>query len=110
MIVLFLWTRTVYLCHRRADNAELIMKQILLEDMNASDRESAMKEVRILDKLKHPNIIRLFDSFIHGAALCIIMEYAEGTLYRGYIIEEFSQVYSQICFGFSNFYVILKES
>lgn len=85
MIVLFHWTRTVYLCHRRVDNAELIMKQILLEDMNASDRESAMKEVRILDKLKHPNIIRLFDSFIHGAALCIIMEYAEGTLWKNLV-------------------------
>jgi serine/threonine protein kinase len=76
----FLSTRTVYLCHRRADNAELIMKQIPLEDMDAASRESAMKEVKILDKLKHPNIITLYDSFIHGASLCIVMEYAEGTL------------------------------
>lgn len=70
----------MYLCHRRADNAELIMKQIPLEDMNAADRDSAMKEVKILDKLKHPNIIGLYDSFFLGAALCIIMEYAEGTV------------------------------
>ena len=68
----------MYLCHRRSDNAELIMKQIPLEDMDAASRESAMKEVKILDKLKHPNIIRLYDSFIHGASLCIVMEYAEG--------------------------------
>ena len=71
----------MYLCHRRADNAELIMKQIPLEDMNAADRDSAMKEVKILDKLKHPNIIGLYDSFFLGAALCIIMEYAEGTMW-----------------------------
>jgi serine/threonine protein kinase len=54
------------------------MKQIPLEDMDATNRESAMKEVKILDKLKHPNIIRLYDSFIHGTSLCIVMEYAEG--------------------------------
>lgn len=72
--------RTVYLCHRHGDYAELIMKQIPLEDMKADDRESAMKEVKILDKLNHPNIIALYDSFIHGSSLCIVMEYAEGML------------------------------
>ena len=77
-MALFYCVRTVYLCHRRSDNAELIMKQIPLEDMDATNRESAMKEVKILDKLKHPNIIRLYDSFIHGTSLCIVMEYAEG--------------------------------
>ena len=71
--------RTVFLCRRREDNVELIMKEIPLDDLEANDRESAMKEVKILDKLKHPNIIRLYDSFIHGAMLIIIMEYADGT-------------------------------
>ncbi|XP_028404721.1 serine/threonine-protein kinase Nek8-like isoform X2 [Dendronephthya gigantea] len=77
--------RTVYLCHRHGDNAELIMKQIPLEDMKADDRESAMKEVKILDKLNHPNIIALYDSFIHGSSLCIVMEYAEGGTLLDYI-------------------------
>ena len=79
--MLFYRIRTVYLCHRRLDNAEMIMKQIPLEDMNARDRDIAMREVKILDRLKHPNIIGLYDSFIHGASLCIIMEYAEGVRY-----------------------------
>lgn len=57
------------------------MKQIPLEDTDACDRQTAMKEVKILDKLKHPNIIGLYDSFINGASLYIVMEYAEGTLF-----------------------------
>ena len=37
-----------------------------------------MKEVQILKKLDHPNIIKYFGSFVEEASLYIVMEYAEG--------------------------------
>ena len=74
------------------------MKQIPLEDMDATNRESAMKEVKILDKLKHPNIIRLYDSFIHGTSLCIVMEYAEG---MSWVISSWGILYPVLCYNYN---------
>ena len=37
-----------------------------------------MKEVQILKKLDHPNIIKYLGSFVEEEALFIVMEYAEG--------------------------------
>ena len=70
--------RIVYLCNRLSDNAQVIMKQIPVEDMTAEERQSALDEVAILSKLQHPNIIAHYDNFFDKTALIIIMEYAEG--------------------------------
>jgi NIMA (never in mitosis gene a)-related kinase len=35
-------------------------------------------QVGILSSLRHPNIIRYFDSFVEGSSLFIIMELVEG--------------------------------
>jgi len=39
-------------------------------------RMTARKEVQILSKVKHPNIIRYFGSFTHKSSVFIIMEFA----------------------------------
>jgi NIMA (never in mitosis gene a)-related kinase len=41
-------------------------------------RREAMKEVQILKKLDHPNIIKYYGSFVEDQSLFIVMEYAEG--------------------------------
>jgi serine/threonine protein kinase len=37
-----------------------------------------LDEASLLKKLTHPNIIRLYDSFVETEQLCIVMEYLEG--------------------------------
>lgn len=37
-----------------------------------------MNEVRVLGMLKHPNIIKYYESFLHERAMMIVMEYAAG--------------------------------
>lgn len=71
---------TVYLCRRRLDNYLVIIKQIPVEEMTIEERHSALNEVHVLSKFKHPNIIRYFNSFVEDKALMIVMEYAQGTL------------------------------
>lgn len=69
---------TVYLCRRRVDNYLVIIKQIPVEEMTKEERQSALNEVTVLSRFKHPNIIRYFDSFVEDKALMIAMEYAQG--------------------------------
>lgn len=71
---------TVHLCRRRVDNYLVIIKQIPVEEMTTEERYSALNEVHVLSKFKHPNIIRYFNSFVEEKALMIVMEYAQGNL------------------------------
>lgn len=69
---------TVYLCRRLVDNYLVIIKQIPVEEMTKEERQSALNEVTVLSRFKHPNIIRYFHSFVEDKALMIAMEYAQG--------------------------------
>ena len=56
------------------------MIKIQIEEEGIYDFNTAAKEVEILRKLQHQNIIAIQESFAHSGHLCIIMEYAEGML------------------------------
>lgn len=100
----------VYLCQRLSDNAQVIMKQIPVEDMTADERKSALDEVKILSQLKHPNVIKHYHNFFDQTALIIIMEYAEGGTMldliqkrKGKLIDEkrILQLFAQIVLSLS---------
>ena len=55
---------TVYLCRRRTDNREVIIKQIPVEQLNKLDRQATINEVKVLAMLHHPNIIDYYENFI----------------------------------------------
>ncbi len=72
---------TVYLCRRRrsGSNANVIVKQIPVEQLSLSDRQATLNEVKVLSMLHHPNIIEYHDSFVdENKAMAIVMEYAAG--------------------------------
>ena len=56
------------------------MKMIKIEEeeKKSFDYEEAIKEVEILRKIQHPNIVSIKESFAYFNYLCIIMEYAPG--------------------------------
>lgn len=41
------------------------------------DTVDPQNEVSIMKVLKHPNIIKFYDSFEHNDKLCIVMEFAK---------------------------------
>ena len=55
----------------------LVMKKISIRQMNIKQQRSAVREVQILRKLRHPHIIKFFTSFLEYDNLYILMEYAE---------------------------------
>jgi serine/threonine protein kinase len=55
------------------------MKKIKMQKQNTS----LLKEIVVLKDLDHPNIIKLFTSFVEGDSLYLILELAkEGDLLR----------------------------
>lgn len=57
---------------------QLVMKEIDLSGRDEKQRANADLEVKVLSSLKHPYIVRYWESFMHGRHLCIIMDYCEG--------------------------------
>jgi serine/threonine protein kinase len=85
----------VLLCRQKdmPDMQLVVVKQIPIDMMSQVDRASAIRtfpyvvfliyltsgEAKMLQTLTHPNIIGYYDSFIDMNAMCIVMQYAEGS-------------------------------
>ena len=68
----------VYKAQRIADNQQVALKMIKIFDMmDPQQREKCLKEVRLLESLDHPHIIRYLDSCIEENELLIAIEWAE---------------------------------
>lgn len=68
----------VYMAKRLSDESMCALKRINIFDMmNPKQREKCLKEVRLLQSLDHPNIVKLLDSIVDRHDLLIIVEWAE---------------------------------
>eukprot|EP00930_Biecheleria_cincta_P028611 TRINITY_DN19973_c0_g2_i2.p1 TRINITY_DN19973_c0_g2~~TRINITY_DN19973_c0_g2_i2.p1 ORF type:complete len:863 (+),score=214.30 TRINITY_DN19973_c0_g2_i2:123-2711(+) len=68
----------VYMAKRHSDKLLCALKKINIFDMMVpKQRDKCLKEVRLLQSLDHPNIVKFLDSFIDQNELLIIVEWAE---------------------------------
>ena len=70
-----------YLCQNIQDNSQCVIKQIVLDELDAEEKKETLNEVAILKKLDHSNIIKFKDVFTKTKphnTLNIVMEYADG--------------------------------
>ncbi|CAG9466562.1 unnamed protein product [Pedinophyceae sp. YPF-701] len=74
---------------------QYVMKEIDVSRMPRSEKEASMLEVRLLQSLRHPNVVNCTESFLSAGKLCIVMEWCqEGDLYailkkrRGALLPE----------------------
>jgi len=69
----------VYLVESSRSGRQYVLKEMDALSMTEQERGKALREVRILHQLKHPNIIGYKDSYLDADGfLCIIMEFADG--------------------------------
>ncbi|XP_037395084.1 serine/threonine-protein kinase Nek5 [Pygocentrus nattereri] len=93
---------------RNGNGRPCVIKQISWSRMSPREREASKKEVTLLSKMKHPNIVAFFRSFNERNNLYIVMEYCDGgdlmkkiTMQRGQPFPEDQIVdwFVQICLG-----------
>eukprot|EP01004_Peranema_trichophorum_P003267 NODE_2264_length_1634_cov_48.102581_g1940_i0.p1 GENE.NODE_2264_length_1634_cov_48.102581_g1940_i0~~NODE_2264_length_1634_cov_48.102581_g1940_i0.p1 ORF type:complete len:252 (-),score=31.97 NODE_2264_length_1634_cov_48.102581_g1940_i0:798-1553(-) len=70
----------VFLVKSSKDGQSYVMKQIDMSKLNRKEKTTALREVKLLSSLNHPNIVRYVDSFVTPSPeyLCIVMEYCDG--------------------------------
>lgn len=56
-----------------------MIKKINIKRLSEEEKQSTLKEAKILEILNHPNIIRFKEVYKTKAGqLCIVMDYADG--------------------------------
>lgn len=69
---------TAVLYRKTSDDSLVVIKEINMIELTASERLMALNEVQVLSVLDHPNIISYYRSFEKDGILMIEMEYADG--------------------------------
>lgn len=64
-------------CENSGDQA--VIKEINISSMSDDEKKEALKEAKIMELVKHPNIIRFREVYkTKMGNLCFVMDYAEG--------------------------------
>ncbi|XP_071342924.1 serine/threonine-protein kinase Nek1 isoform X3 [Trachinotus anak] len=62
----------------KEDGRQYVIKEIGISGMPSKERQESRKEVAVLAKMSHPNIVQYKESFEEGGCLYIVMDYCEG--------------------------------
>jgi len=77
----------VYLVRCLRTNALCAIKQIDMNDQSNDEMKKTFSEAKILESLKHPNIINFREVYkTKKGRLCIVMDYADGEFYIKLIV------------------------
>ncbi|XP_060089217.1 serine/threonine-protein kinase Nek5-like isoform X2 [Heteronotia binoei] len=68
----------VFLARGKEDTQQCVIKEVNLMKMLRKEKESSQKEVALLARMKHPNIVAFYSSLQEKNKLYIIMEYCDG--------------------------------
>lgn len=68
----------VYKCRLKDRKRLYACKVVPVGHLTSSQQHAVIREVLLLRKLKHPNIISFYTSFVEGKNLYILTEYAQG--------------------------------
>jgi len=68
-----------YLVHCKHSGDQAVIKEISINHMAEEEKKQAFKEAKIMEFLKHPNIIRFREVYkTKRGNLCLVMDYADG--------------------------------
>ena len=69
---------TVYKAHHRTSHVIVAIKCIQIEKLTLKLQENLTSEISIMQKINHPNIIKLYEIKKTEKTMYLIMEYADG--------------------------------
>lgn len=69
-----------YLIRHKQENKLWCVKTIQVRNMPAKEKKAVKLEIKMLEKLNHPNIVGYKDNFLtkSRATMCIVMTYCDG--------------------------------
>jgi serine/threonine protein kinase len=76
-----------FLVERESDQKTFVVKQLMIPVEELAKKHGFADEVKVMSRFKHPNIVRLYDSYIEGEVLFILMENAAGGSLYDRIVE-----------------------
>ncbi|XP_063691739.1 serine/threonine-protein kinase Nek1-like isoform X2 [Bolinopsis microptera] len=79
----------------KRDGKKYVIKQIGISKMTQKEKDEARKEVSVLAKMNHPNIVSYQDSFEEKGSLSIVMDYCEGGDMFNTINQQKGQLFSE---------------
>ncbi|XP_036913485.1 serine/threonine-protein kinase Nek5 isoform X2 [Sturnira hondurensis] len=85
----------VYLAKGRLDSKHCVIKEINCAKMPVQEKEASRKEVILLARMKHPNIVTFFSSFQESDRLFIVMEFCAGGDLMGRIRRQRGVLFSE---------------
>ena len=72
-----------FLAHDNESNQQVVLKDVKVALLGSKLRDNALNEVKVLQSLRHPYIVRYHDAFVEASTLHIAMEYcANGDLHH----------------------------
>ncbi|XP_075193417.1 serine/threonine-protein kinase Nek5-like isoform X2 [Anomaloglossus baeobatrachus] len=84
-----------FLAKGKKDKIQCVIKEVNLSKMARKEKAASHKEVTLLAKMNHPNIVRFFTSIEENNNLYIVMEYCDGgdlmkriSMQRGVLLNE----------------------
>lgn len=78
---------SAHLVAERGSGARYVVKKIPMELLTEKERQQSFREVELLAKLKHPNVVEYRENFCDGNVLHIVMAYCDGGDLAGRIRE-----------------------
>ena len=76
-----------FLVERESDKQTFVVKQLVIPVEELAAKHGFADEVKVMSRFEHPNIVRLYDSYIEGDVLFILMENAAGGALYDQIVE-----------------------
>ncbi|GLE03250.1 hypothetical protein PINS_up019176 [Pythium insidiosum] len=83
---------SAHLVVERATQERFVIKKIPMELLSEQEKQQSFREVELLSKLKHPNVVEYKESFVEGNVIHIVMAYCDGGDLAGRIRERASEL------------------
>lgn len=63
---------------RKSDGQIVVVKKVALDRLTPQEQNDTLNEMKLMEQLDHPNIVKFYDAFLENQTVVIVMEFLEG--------------------------------